>query len=145
METVRIAGDDQFTLWQPCCRCGTNARAWDRIAGKAICPACQEAVIQGTIEPIVLPTLRRTCSACPTVGSVTVQTFPRDAVAPLEFELCPSHLRGLLGRNLNACAYLNLRRQLAQIGMDIQEVFLLHGAFYDANGQALQPAGEAEF
>jgi hypothetical protein len=36
-----------------------------------------------------------------------------------------------------------LRRQLRVLGLEAAEVFLLHEAFYDEFGHALQPAVEA--
>jgi hypothetical protein len=33
---------------------------------------------------------------------------------------------------------------LSRLGFTIQDVFLLHDAFYDDNGRALQPAGDPE-
>jgi hypothetical protein len=141
MDSIRMAPEGSFALWQPCCRCGTNALGWDRIAGKPYCPDCQEAIIQGEEEPLVEQTQRVPCSACQAIGSITVQTFPRQASRPVELKLCPDHLRGLLGRNLAASAYGQLRRQFALVGLSVQEVFLLHEAFYDAKGRARRPAG----
>jgi hypothetical protein len=144
MESMRMARADSVDLWKPCCRCGETALGWDRIAGKAYCPACEEAIIQGHGEPLVEKTERRPCTACRCLGSITVQTFPLESAQPLELDLCPEHLRGLLGRNLASHAYSQLRQQLSQLGLDVAEVFLLHEAFYDSKGRARKPAGEPE-
>ena len=47
---------------------------------------------------------------------------------------------GLIGRRLGPFAYHQLRRQLAALGLDADDVFLLHDTFYDVQGRALQPA-----
>ena len=139
-----MAPKGTYALWRPCCRCGESALGWDCIAGKPYCPACKESIIQGEGEPIVEHTQRQPCSACRTLGSVTVLTFPLKSEEPLEMDLCPEHLRGLLGRNLASHAYEQLRRQLGQLGLHVHDVFLLHEAFYDAKGRARQPAGEPD-
>jgi hypothetical protein len=144
MDSMRIASADSYALWKPCCRCGQTALGWDRIAGKSYCPACEEAIVQGEGEPLIEPTQRRPCTACRCLGAVTVQTFPLKSTRPLEMDLCPAHLRGLLGRKLAAHAYLHLRRQLVHLGLDVRDIFLLHELFYDAEGRALRPAGEPE-
>jgi hypothetical protein len=144
MDSMRMAEPGSFALWQPCCRCGQAALGWDTIVGKSYCPACVEAIVQGQAEPIIERTQRRPCTACRAIGSVTVQTYPLKSSQPVEIDLCPEHLRGLLGRRLAAHAYAQLQRQLLQLGLDAQDVFLLHEAFYDAKGRALQPAGEPE-
>jgi hypothetical protein len=66
------------------------------------------------------------------------------ASTPVEIDLCPEHLRGLLGRRLSAPAFGQLRRRLQQLGLDVERIFLLHDAFYDPQGKALQPAFELQ-
>jgi hypothetical protein len=144
MNNMRMANPGSYALWKPCCRCGDMALGWDRIADKPYCPACEEAIVQGEADPLIETTLRRPCSACYTVGTVTVQIFPLKASQPLEVDLCPEHLRGLLGRKLGEAAYAELRRGLAGLGLDIHDIFLLHEAFYDAHGRALQPTADPE-
>jgi hypothetical protein len=144
MSSIRLAAADSFTLWTPCCRCGATALGWDAIAGQSYCPSCEEAIVQGDGEPLIATTQRRQCCVCPTVGTVTVQTYPLNASRPLEMDLCPTHLRALLGRRLGVSAYSQLRRQLAGLGLEVHDVFLLHEAFYDSLGRALLPAGEPE-
>ena len=144
MDSMRIAPAGNVALWQPCCRCGQQALGWDRINSKPYCPGCQEALIQGDGEPLVTATCRRKCTVCATLGSITVQTFPLNTSRPVEMDLCAKHVRGLLGRKLGGHAYAQLRRQLSHLGVDVHDVFLLHEAFYDAQGRALQPAAEPE-
>jgi hypothetical protein len=144
MDSMRLAGAGEVALWLPCCRCGESAVGWDRINEKAYCPECQEAIIQGEGEPLVETTCRRPCVVCATVGAVTVETFPRGSIRAVEMQLCPYHLRGLLGRSLGEAAYTQLRRRLRGLGIAVAEVFLLHEAFYDTHGRALQPTAEPE-
>jgi hypothetical protein len=141
---MRLASPGSYALWKPCIRCGAEALGWDRIAGKSYCPACQESIVQGDGEPLIETTLRRPCSACHTMGAVTLQLFPLKSSRPLELELCPEHLREFLGRKLGSAAYAELRRQLAGLGINVHDVFLLHEAFYDTHGHALQPAAEPD-
>ena len=138
-----MAATGAVALWIPCCRCGQSALGWDRIADKAYCPNCQEAIVQGIADPLIEKTERLPCAACKGIGCVTVQTFPRGASEPVEMELCPEHLRGLLGRKLAAHTHSQLRKQLQRLSVDAADVFLLHEAFYDAKGRARQPAAEA--
>jgi hypothetical protein len=144
MNSMRMASKDNFAVWKPCCRCGQLALGWDTIAGKPYCPSCEEGIVQGDGEPLVETTQRRRCCACSVVGTVTVQTFPLKASQPLEMDLCPNHLRGLLGRRLGTHAYWQMRRQLTGLGLDVHDVFLLHEAFYDAKGRALLPAADPD-
>jgi hypothetical protein len=144
MNSIRMASADSFDLWKPCCRCGQMALGWDSIAGKPYCPNCEEAIVQGDGDPLIAATQRRQCNVCPSFGTVTVQTFPLKASQPVEMDLCPNHLRALLGRRLGAHAYSQLRRQLSGLGLDVHDVFLLHEAFYDARGRALLPAADPD-
>jgi hypothetical protein len=59
-------------------------------------------------------------------------------------ELCPRHLRGLLGRCLEPTAFNQLRRQLRTLGLHVEDIFLLHGTFYDAQGNPYLPAMEMD-
>jgi hypothetical protein len=144
MNSMRMANPGSYALWRPCCRCGDMALGWDCIADKSYCPACEEAIVQGEAEPLIETTFRRPCSACYTIGAVTVQIFPLKASQPLELDLCPEHLRRLLGRKLGEAAFAQLRRGLAGLGLDVHDIFLLHEAFYDARGIALQPTADPE-
>jgi hypothetical protein len=144
MDSVRQASPDQVSVWVPCSRCAEKDRRWDRIAGKAYCPNCQEALAVGEAEPLIERTERRLCAACSRQGTIALTTFPLDAPRPVEIDLCPEHLRGLLGRCLAPHAFHQLRRQLFLLGVGAAEVFLLHESFYDSHGRALQPAIEAD-
>ena len=127
---------------QPCCRCRRAERKWDRIVGKAYCPNCQEMLAVGEGEPLIERTEKRRCSICNRLGTVCFQTFPLQAERPIAIDLCSEHLRSLLGRRLGPYAFHQLRRQLRQVGVTVDSVFLLHGAFYDNHGRALHPAVE---
>jgi hypothetical protein len=98
--------------------------------------------VQGEAEPLVEKTHRAACTACRAIGTITVQTFPLQSAQALEMDLCPEHLRGLLGRRLPSHTYGQMRRQLSKLGVDISNVFLLHEVFYDEKGRPLQPAAE---
>jgi hypothetical protein len=128
----------------PCCRCAGGECRWDRIAGKAYCPACQEALVVGVADPLVEPTEKNPCAACGRIGTVCFLSFPLQAATPIEIDLCPEHLRALLGRRLSPPAFGQLRRRLHQVDLDVERIFLLHDAFYDQHGHALQPAVESE-
>jgi len=57
-------------------------------------------------------------------------------------DLCPRHFHSLLSRRLDRHAYHQLGRQLQALGLMARQVFLLHEAFYDEQGQPLQPIPE---
>jgi hypothetical protein len=126
----------------PCCRCNEGNRHWDRIAGKAYCPACLEALAIGESDPIVEPVEKNRCAVCFHQGTVRFLTFPLHSSRPVELDLCSEHLRALVSRRLGPHAFEQLRRQLFALGLEVGVIFLLHEAFYDHNGRALQPAGE---
>jgi hypothetical protein len=115
-------------------------RRWDRLAGKAYCPNCQELLAQGEIDPLVEPTEKKHCAVCDKVGTVCYHTFPLQSATPVAIDLCPAHVRALLGRCLDTHAFHQLRRRLAAVDLGVGDLFLLHAAFYDAHGRALQPA-----
>jgi len=139
MDGLRMLSRDAVREAIPCCRCGQHHRPWDQIAGKAYCPDCQESIILGLAAPLKEPPEKKGCAACGRSGTVRFLTVPLRAV-PVEMDLCPEHLRGLLGRCLGPYAYHQLRRQLLSCGVSANQVFLLHDSFYDDNGRALQPA-----
>jgi hypothetical protein len=142
MESVRLASSEMVHSWAPCCRCAQPHERWDRVLGQPFCPNCEEALIIGESEPLVLRTERRRCAICSQQGTVNFLTFPLNASTPVEMDLCGQHLRALLGRGLRPPAYHQLRRLLTALGVDVGEIFLLHEAFYDSQGHALQPAFE---
>ncbi len=144
MDTLRIVAQESVPPLTGCCRCLEVNRRWDRIAGKAYCPNCQELMIQGEGDPLVLRTEPNRCAVCDRPGTVCYLTYPLQAEAPLEVDLCPEHLRCLLGRCLEPAAFQQLRRQLEALNLHAADVFLLHGAFYDDQGRASLPALERE-
>jgi hypothetical protein len=74
-------------------------------------------------------------------GTIPVVTVPLRA-KPVAIDLCSTHLRALLGRGLEPGAFLELARQLQAAGLAPGRIFLLHEAFYDRHGRALQPVGD---
>jgi hypothetical protein len=144
MESVRIAPLQTSSRVLPCCRCARAERSWDRIAGKVYCPECQEAIILGSAAPLIERAERNTCAACNRAGTVPYLTFPLQSSTPVEIDLCPEHVRCLLGRRLRPYAFHQLRRRLCALGVRVGRIFLLHDAFYDNLGRALQPAEEVE-
>jgi hypothetical protein len=97
----------------------------------------------GEGPPLVERTQKNRCAVCDQVGTVCFQSFPLQAASAVEMDLCPEHLRGLVGRKLGPHAFHQLRRKLLAVGVRVEDIFLLHGAFYDSQGQALQPAIES--
>lgn len=142
MDSMRIRPPDAVPVGALCCRCAGQAPGWDRIAGKPYCPDCQESVIVGDAPPIIERTERHRCTVCASEGTVQFLTFPLHSSEAIELDLCPEHLRGLLARRLGVHAFSQLRRQFTHLGISVNDVFLLHDAFYDSNGRALQPAVE---
>lgn len=140
MESLRLAPGLSKPAFLPCTRCGNDDRDWDRLGGRAFCTECQESLILGRAAPLRLRTTARRCAACLAPGTVSFLTFPLRSRTPVEMHLCGPHIRGLLTRDLAAPAFLRLRRRLALVGIDVQNIFLLHGVFYDNRGRALQPA-----
>jgi hypothetical protein len=57
-------------------------------------------------------------------------------------DVCSEHLRALVGRRLGPHAFEQMRRQLFGLGLEVTNIFLLHEAFYDEQGRAIQPALE---
>jgi hypothetical protein len=127
-----------------CCLCGEGDQCWDRIAGQAYCPTCEESLALGEGPPLVVRTEKNVCAVCGQVGTVCFLTFPLEVSATVEIDLCPFHLRALLGRRLEPEDFQMLRQGILSLGLLADDIFLLHGAFYDCQGQALHPAGEPE-
>ena len=144
MEGLRLAPGQRKPAVLPCCRCTSTERSWDRIAGKVYCPECQEALVMGLAEPLVERTEKRHCGACGRLGTVRFLTFPLQGPTPVEIDLCSEHLRALLGRRLSSAAFGQLRRRLRSLDLSVEQIFLLHDAFYDERGRALQPAFEPD-
>jgi hypothetical protein len=99
----------------------------------------------GEGDPVVERTDRRRCAVCFHQGTLRYLTFPLRSRRPVEIDLCAEHMRCLVGRRLGPHAFEQLRRQLVALGIEPREIFLLHEAFYDARGRALQPAGEWQY
>ena len=124
---------------EACCSCHSATGRWDRLAGKPFCPHCQEALALGEAAPFVQRTQRRPCAVCHKTGTVTFGTFPLDHEELVEIDLCSEHLRALLGRSLGPHGFHQLRRQLRSVNLEVEDIFLLHDAFYNRSGKALQP------
>jgi hypothetical protein len=144
MDGLRVVAPECVTPLEACGRCGAEGCRWDRVNDRPYCPDCQEALIQGHADPVTLRTERRRCTLCNRLGCLRFLTFPLRAPEPVEMDLCGAHFRALLGRRLDPSGYARLRRQLGTLSLSPQTIFLLHEAFYDDDGQALQPAVEAE-
>jgi hypothetical protein len=125
-----------------CSRCGATGCPWDHIAGEPICPDCQESLAQGEGEPLILRTEKNRCTVCEQQGTIRYLTYPLHAVDPVEMDLCPRHFHALLSRRLDGHAYHQLGRQLQMLGFTARQIFLLHEAFYNEQGQSLQPIPE---
>jgi hypothetical protein len=141
MEGLRVVTEELSPL-PACSRCRSAGCPWDRIAGKPICPDCQEALAHGEGEPLIERAEKKRCAVCQQIGTICYRTYPLHSAAGLEIDLCPRHFHGLLGRRLDAHSYHQLSRQLRAVGLTAGRVFLLHEAFYDAQGQSLQPVPE---
>jgi hypothetical protein len=149
-EAIRMAGVRKISpitmsTFLPCSRCQATGCHWDKIAGTPICPDCQESLAQGCGEPLIAKTEKKPCNICGRIGILRVHTFPLVPRTRIEMELCAEHFRSLISRRLNPRAYQSLRGQLTALGVEVEQVFLLHGAFYDNYGRALQPAREVEY
>jgi hypothetical protein len=142
MDNLRRIAADGYSSLVPCSRCAQSRQRWDRIAGKAYCPDCLEALALGEGEPLVERSSTKSCAICDKAGTLCYLTFPLRAPAPVEMDLCAEHLRSLVGRRLNPTAFRQLSRRLSALGLTSEEIFLLHDAFYDRRGRALQPASE---
>jgi hypothetical protein len=140
MDSVRLASAETVLPWAPCSRCAQAHERWDKIVGKSYCPNCEEQLVQGEAEPLVERTEDRACAVCGRRGTVRYLTFPLNSSCPVEMDLCAGHLRALLARALGPPAYHQLYRLLTGLGLKVSDIFLLHEAFYDAQGHALQPA-----
>jgi hypothetical protein len=144
MDGLRVVARECVSPLDPCCRCRAEGCRWDRVNGLPYCPDCQEALIQGHADPLTLRTERRRCTLCNHLGCVRFLTFPLGAPGPVEMDLCAGHFRALLGRRLPPTAFVRLRRLLDNLSLSPHSIFLLHEAFYDDHGRALQPAVEVE-
>ena len=145
MDHLRLAPAEVIQATLPCSRCGDGSRAWDRVAGKSYCPNCLELLAGGEADPIVERVEPNRCAVCHHRGTVGYLTFPLHSRRPIETDLCAEHLRALVARRLGPHAFEQLRRQLTNLGINTHEVFLLHDAFYDLQGHAIQPVLDSYF
>jgi hypothetical protein len=141
MNALRSLSAEEDVAPTRCGRCRATGCTWDRIAGLAICPDCQEQLVRGEGEPLRLAPEEHRCAACGAPGTVSFITVPLQAKA-LAIDLCSVHLRELLRRQLDRAAFLELARQLDSMGLNPGRIFLLHEAFYDRHGRALRPVSE---
>jgi hypothetical protein len=144
MDNLRLLTIDSASPAPPCCRCGIVGECWDKLADKPFCPDCQESLARGDGPPLIEPTERRTCCVCSRVGTVRYLTQPLNTTVLLEMDVCPEHFRALLARCLGPFAFHQLSRQLRNLNLGVEQVFLLHDAFYDRQGRALQPVCDEE-
>src|SRR5262249_36542472 len=105
MKSLRMVPNQRLPAVLPCCRCASAECSWDRIAAKAYCPECQEALVMGLADALVERTEKNHCGICSRVGTVRFLTFPLQIPTPVEMDLCPEHLRALLGRRLSTVAF----------------------------------------
>ncbi len=140
---------------KPCDVCKSTGCPWDRLGydprtgdWKTICPDCQqEAVVSGTHARFHLVWGHCVCCDDPFTGcrggfprKVTpVLTFPLHTKRVLRLEFCAAHFHEFVGRRLGSWRLIILHRRLHWLGVCPRRVFLLHEAFYDHAGKALQP------
>jgi hypothetical protein len=139
MESLRQVAKGHVSPLAPCSQCEAAGCRWDRIVGQPYCPDCEETLAMGEGPAFVARTEKQHCVVCDKIGTVSFITFPLHAESPLEMDLCPEHFRALLARRLGPQAFAQLRRQLDNLGLAVEQIFLLHEVFYDDNGRALQP------
>lgn len=141
MSGLRVLGKGP-TPEAACCRCKAVGCPWDQIAGKSICPDCQEGLLLGVAPPLQEPVERKPCALCYRVGVLRYVTFPLGNQQAVEMDLCGGHLQDLLARRLDAATLQQLENMLNMIGLSCRQLFLLHEAFYDEQGHSLQPIPE---
>ena len=89
------------------------------------------------------PDRGHSCAICAQTGTLRYLTYPLHLKEPLEIDLCGEHLQALLYRRLDRTAFQHLVERLEDVGVQTQQIFLLHNAFYDPAGRPLQPVIEA--
>jgi hypothetical protein len=143
MEAVRLLEGEKLGPLAACSRCQAVGCPWDRIAGRALCPDCQNLLVRGEAPALIESPRRAPCAVCRKPLTLPYVTFPLHTIVPLELDLCAEHIQALIARRLDAGALTTLARLLQTLGVTVQQVFLLHEAFYDAQGRPLQPVREA--
>jgi hypothetical protein len=108
-----------------------------------MCPDCQEALALGEGPMVRERVDRKPCAICGRAGTLRFLTYPLRSMEPVEIDLCGGHFEALLGRRLDQQAFRRLERLLRAEGVKVQQIFLLHEAFYDRGGWSLQPVREA--
>jgi hypothetical protein len=93
----------------------------------------------GEIDPLRETPQEQHCAVCGKTGTLSYVTFPLQAREALELDLCSEHFRSLLARDLAPHAFHQLRRLLSTVGIQADEIFLLHDAFYNKSGRAIRP------
>lgn len=139
---MRWLHEDAPQLHMPCSRCRADGCPWDHLAGRPICPDCQELLARDEGEPLIERAERQPCAICQQYGVLRLRTLPLNGPAPIEIDLCGFHLQAMLRRRLDRIAFGELSSRLGELGVHPREVFLLHEAFYDDLGHPLQPVPE---
>jgi hypothetical protein len=142
MSGLRLITGAGSAMMEPCARCLAGGCPWDRVAGRPMCPDCQEALALGLGAPLRQPVELRPCAICARVGALPYLTSPLHGTAPVEIDLCGGHFEALLGRRLKRNSFRVLEQQLQLLGVGVKQIFLLHEAFYDRKGRSLQPIQE---
>lgn len=140
MDNIRLVAPHSVLVDSGCSTCTDARSSWDRIANKAYCPDCMGLLAQGETEPLLIQTEKHQCAVCFYLGTVRYLIRHRSPRCLVEIDLCGVHLRALIGRCLGPHSFFRLRQQLHDLGMETDDFFLLHDAFYDSHGRALQPA-----
>jgi hypothetical protein len=143
MEGLRLMAAETSASLVACSRCQATGCPWDRIAGKPICPDCQEQMILGETPPLLERVEKHACAVCQHTGTLRYLTFPLRGTRAVEIDLCSNHFQALLARRLDRYALKQFGKQLQGHGIQTQQLFLLHEAFYDDKGQPLQPVPDA--
>jgi len=143
MEGLRLLAADASSTLVACSRCQATGCPWDRIAGRPLCPDCQEQLILGEGPPLLERVEKHNCAVCQHTGTLRYLTYPLRGTRPIEVDLCANHFQALLGRRLDRYALKQLARQLEMHAIQAPQLFLLHEAFYDEKGRPLQPVPEA--
>ena len=142
MEAVRRIRNGSGSPIEPCGRCGAVGCPWDRLAGRPMCPDCQEALALGEGPLVREHGEARACAICGRDGTLRYLSYPLHSTEPVEIDLCGGHCEALLGRRLERAAFRRLEGLLQAAGVAPKEIFLLHEAFYDRQGRPLQPIRE---
>jgi hypothetical protein len=143
MDGLRQVREVVHSPAEPCGRCQAAGCPWDRIAGKPMCPDCQEALAHGETPPLRERVDSARCAVCQQTGTLRYLTYPLHVAEPIEIDLCAGHFQALLARRLDRNAFRRLEQQLQTFGVSVRQLFLLHEAFYDGKGRPLQPIQEA--